>query len=396
MVNQTCAHLYEKYPSAHLPPPTVNPNLPPMGYNPYNHLGGNATQEQVLSAAHHMATNGMRDAGYQFVDLDDGWQGSRDILGNITANEDRFSCGIAPLAQYVHDSGFRFGIYTSASGTSCGNLEGSGGHLKDDVRQFAKWEVDLIKLDWCGASYNKDDANDIINEWLTAIHENGRPMTLMVNVGGEWGILGMASKLANSFRVEGDICGTWQFDAAVRACYHQGVNLGVKEYLLLDWDRLGRLVTPGHFPDPDMMEIGNGLNWNESLTQFTMWAMWSAPLIAGNDVTTMKPGDVPSEVMLNRAIIAIDQDPLAKPARLINQTADVQYWRKEVADGVVLAAINLGEQSAMIRITMDQVNVQNVQTVSDPWSGNRFVPTSYYDSKLAPHAVRVLKFSTRP
>lgn len=388
-----CAALYERYVSLGLVPPDPRPELPPMGYNPRNHAGIRASEETVLAATRTMSQNGMRDVGYHYVGLDDGWQGPRDVEGNLTSDPVRFKCGIPRLARYVHDAGFLFGIYASSHHTACGGGPGNAGNVERDVRTFAEWGVDLVRLDFCGGDYDADGIEVLLAQWQRAMDESGRHMLLMVNADSTPAVRVPASR-GDSFQLEGDLCPAWRFDQSVPECYDPVLSRGVADYMEVDWNTLRPFVSPGHFVDPGMLQVGNGLNLDEARSQFTMWAMWSAPLIAGNEVSIMQPGDQASTVLQNEDIIAVAQDPLVRAAELIGTDGDLQYWRKEVRDGVVLAAVNLGDDAETARLTSVQTRITGVEQVTNLWTGNRTTLASVVSEEVPPHGVVVLRYST--
>jgi alpha-galactosidase len=361
-----CADLVVSHPQA---PPPVDPGSPVTGFDPYNTFGTTIDQGLIADVVTAMARNGMRAAGYRYVILDDGWQGDRAGSGQITANPVRFPCGIQRLAAFVHAEGFRFGLYTSAAPQACSGRIGSGGHVADDVRTFASWGVDYVKLDWCGADYSSSGAAAIARTWRAALDATRRPIILSINAGGSPSVGQWAHVTADSWRVGGDICGSWYNQsrpptATARRCYDRRYELGVYDYLTSPGlQEQAKLAGPGHYIDADMLEVGTAsesssgkdlttpaLDAAEAGTNFAIWAMWSAPLIAGNDPRSMGGTDLASEILLNRQIIAIDQDPLGRPATLLPGSGNWQVWRKPLADGsTAVAVVNLADvpQSAV-------------------------------------------------
>jgi alpha-galactosidase len=380
-----CASLVAGHPLA---PPPVNPDVPVLGYNPYNTFGTSIGQNLIVSIVHAMNRNGMRAAGYRYVLLDDGWQGARTPSGQLTADPARFPCGIKALAAFVHASGFRFGIYTTPGAKACSGRTGGGGHVTADARTFAQWGVDYVKLDWCGADYSPAGAAAIARTWRSALSVTGRPMILSINAGGNPSVGQWAHLIANSWRVGGDICGSWYNltrppAAEARRCYNQQYDEGIYDYLTSPGLRAqAALTSPGHFIDPDMLEVGTAagssdpgspgtgssdpgspgtgtaLTGAEAGTNFAMWAMWSAPLIAGNDPRTMTGTDQASTVLLNRQLIAVDQDPLGRAATLEPSPAGWQFWLKQLTGGrVALAIVNLADTPATARFTWPQLGL---------------------------------------
>jgi len=336
-----------------------------MGFNPYNTFGSTIDQALVVGFVRAMARNGMRAAGYRYIILDDGWQGSRTPAGQITADPGRFPCGIQRLATYVHAEGFRFGIYTSPAPRACSGRTGSAAHLAADARTFARWGVDYVKLDWCGSDYSSSGAAAIARTWRAALSATHRPMILSINAGGAPSVGDWAHVSVNSWRVGGDICGSWYNQTRppsdiARRCYNRLYDEGIYDYLTSPGVRAQvTLAGPGHYIDPDMLEVGTAgesasgqdlttyaLDPAEAGTNFAIWAMWSAPLIAGNDPRTMDGVDFASQILLNREIIAVDQDPLGRPATLVLRRGEWQVWYKPLSSGkAAVAVVNLADRA---------------------------------------------------
>jgi len=277
----------------------------------------------------------------------------------------------------VHAAGFRFGIYTSPAPKACSGLDGSGGHVAADARTFARWGVDYVKLDWCGADYSPAGAAAIARTWRAALSATRRPMLLSINAGGAPSVGQWARSVASSWRVGGDICGSWYNmtrppSATGRRCYNRQYDEGIYDYLISPGLRQQAVLAGlGHYIDPDMLEVGTAaespsgkdrpgtaLTPDEARTNFAMWAMWSAPLIAGNDPRTMTGADPASTVLLNRQLIAIDQDPLGQAAILEPSPAGWQFWLKQLSGGrTALAIVNLADTPAAATFTWRQLGL---------------------------------------
>jgi alpha-galactosidase len=404
----SCSDLTVRTP---VPPPPVDLALPAMGWNPYNTFGTGEDQGLITGVVKAMASDGMRAAGYQFVMLDDGWQGSRTSSGELTADPGRFPCGIAALAAFVHAEGFRFGIYTSPAATACSGRPGSARHVLQDARTFAAWGVDYVKLDWCGADYSPSGAAAIAREWRAALNATRRPMMLAINAGGSPSVGKWARLTVSSWRVGGDICGSWYNQTrspptTARRCYSRHYFQGIYDYLTsAGLASQVRLAGPGHHIDPDMLEVGTAavaplgadlatpaLTQAEAGTNFAMWAMWSAPLIAGNDPR----GAVPA-ILLNPRIIAVDQDPLSRPATLVTggragARTGWQAWRKPLSGGrIAIAIVNLANGPATARFSWAALGVSPAPSgVTGLWTGHA-VPASASGLTVTepPHATAI-------
>ena len=297
---------------------------PPMGWNSWNKFACNVDETIIRQTADAIVSSGMKDAGYQYVNIDDCWHGARDSLGFIHADPARFPSGIKELADYVHSKGLKLGIYSDAGSKTCGGRPGSRGHEYQDALMYAKWGVDYLKYDWCNTEGLKGEG-----AYMTmrdALYATGRPIVLSICEWGTdkpwlWG-----PKMGHLWRTTGDIyscfdCvkdnGTWQAHGVMQ---------------ILDMQKsLRQYAGPGHWNDPDMMEVGNGLTASEDRAHFSMWAMLAAPLIAGNDIRSM-PNDV-AGVLTNRDVITVDQDSLGIQGFQHSARDSVEIWFKPLTRG---------------------------------------------------------------
>lgn len=304
---------------------------PPMGWNSWNHFGDNVTDADIRGAADAMVSTGMKDAGYIYVNIDEGWEGTRDNQGIMHPNS-KFP-NMKALSEYVHSKGLKLGIYSSPGPKACGGFEGSYGHEEQDARMFAGWGVDYLKYDLC--SYEDimklhDPAQDpakavaMMKNAYQKMHEalvkTGHPIVYSLcqyGVGSvwEWG----PSVGANLWRTTDDI----------RDNFRSMTLIGFSQA------GLEKFAGPGHWNDPDMLEIGNGgMNADQYRTQMSLWSMLAAPLLAGNDLTKMD--ETTRSILLNREVIAIDQDPLGKQAHRLGPP---QVWVKDLSGGTKALAI---------------------------------------------------------
>lgn len=381
-----------------------------MGFDPYNTFGTTIDQGMIAAIVRAMARNGMRAAGYRYIILDDGWQGPRTSSGTVTANPRRFSCGIKRLAGFVHREGFDFGIYTTPASRSCGGWTGSAGHAAADARTFASWGVDYVKLDWCDSDYSPAGAAAIARQWRAALDATHRPMILSINAGGSPAVGQWAHTVVSSWRVGGDICGSWYNQTqppapTARRCYDRVYHEGIFDYLTSPGVRAeAALAGPGHYIDPDMLEVGTlgespdgqdlssyALDPAEAMTNFSIWAMWSAPLIAGNDPRTMTGREPASQILLNREIIAIDQDPLGHPATLVRSPAAWQVWLKPLTGGrTAVAVVNLSDRPATADFSWAQLGVSDrPASLRDLWAHRDLAVAAGLPIQLGAHATGV-------
>ena len=313
---------------------------PPMGWNSWNKFACKGIDEKVVrEAADSMASNGMQDAGYQYVVIDDCWQTGRDAQGNIVADAEKFPSGIKALADYVHSKGLKFGIYTDAGTMTCAKRPGSMGHEYQDAQQYANWGVDYLKEDWCSTlpGQSSESSYTLMRDALKA---TGRPILFSIC---EWGSTKpwlWAGPVGNMWRSTGDIQDCWD-------CKKTWGGNGVVQIL----DQLAPIYSyagPGHWNDPDMLEVGNGgMTQEEYRAHFSMWALLSAPLLAGNDLANMTPAI--KEILLKKEVIAIDQDVMGLQGRRVKQMDGLEVWSKQLADGGrAVALLNRSDKAATI------------------------------------------------
>jgi len=297
---------------------------PPMGWNSWNHFAGKVTDADVRAAVDALVSSGMRDAGYTYVNVDDTWQGQRDAQGQIHPNN-RFP-DMKALADYVHSKGLKFGIYSSPGPKTCAGFEGSYGHEDQDAQTYAAWGVDFLKYDLCGLRtimgvYDPQPdwkkASAIMREAYVKMHKAllkaGRPIVYSICQYGsdsvwEWG----TEVGGNLWRTTDDISDSFRSMALIGFS-----QAGLERY-----------AGPGHWNDPDMLEIGNGgMNADEYRTQMSLWAILAAPLLAGNDLSNMD--ETTKSILMNREVIAVDQDKLGIQGSRIGP---LQVWVKPLSD----------------------------------------------------------------
>jgi len=321
---------------------------PPMGWNSWNKFACNVNEQTVRDTADAMVSSGMRDAGYQYVVIDDCWHGPRDANGFITADAQKFPSGIKTLADYVHSRGLKFGIYSDAGRLTCGGRPGSQGHEYQDALTYASWGVDYLKYDWCNTGdRNAQEAYAVMAD---ALRQSGRPIVFSMC---EWGTAKpwlWAKNTGNLWRTTGDIFDSFdKQDDAHKSWAHTVVEIvDLNEPL---WSHAG----PGHWNDADMLEVGNrGMAPNEYRAHFSLWAMMASPLMAGNDVAHMD--EATRSILLNKDVIAVDQDKLGVQGHRVWKDGDREIWLKTLADGgVAVLLFNRGQQAATISATANQI-----------------------------------------
>jgi alpha-galactosidase len=354
---------------------------PPMGWNSWNKFACNVNEKVVRDTADAMVASGMRDAGYQYVVVDDCLAGPRDVNGFITADPQRFPSGIKALADYVHSRGLKFGIYSDAGRLTCGGRPGSQGHEYQDALTYARWGADYLKYDWC--STGDRNAKEAYAVMADALRQSGRDIVFSMC---EWGTAKpwlWAKNTGNLWRTTGDI-----FDSFDKQDdKHKSWAHTVTEIVDLN-EPLWSYAGPGHWNDPDMLEVGNGgMTTAEYRSHFSLWAMMAAPLIAGNDIAHMD--EATRSILLNKEVIAVDQDPLGQQGQRVWKQGKSEVWVKPLSGGAkAVVLFNRGEAPATIRATAQQVGVPARARVRDLWA-HKYIGrwTGSIKATVEPHGV---------
>jgi alpha-galactosidase len=326
---------------------------PPMGWNSWNKFKSQVSDKVVREIADAMVSSGMRDAGYQYINIDDTWEGERDAQGNITSNK-KFP-DMKALADYVHSKGLKLGIYSSPGPNTCAGYEGSYGHEEQDARTFAAWGIDYLKYDWCGARniYTDEEMPAVYQKMGDALLKTGRPIVYSLCQYGRQDVWKWGPDVGgNLWRTTGDISDRW--DSMTRIGFGQ--------------NDLAQYARVGHWNDPDMLEVGNGgMTDTEYKTHMSLWAILAAPLLAGNDLRDMTPAT--KEILLNREVIAVNQDKAGIQGKRVSQTGDQEVWVRELANGDRAVGIfNRGAAPADVAIKWIDLGIKGkVKQVRDVW-----------------------------
>ncbi len=353
---------------------------PPMGWNSWNRFRAKISDALVREIADTIVASGIRDAGYVYVNIDDGWQGTRDAKGNIRGNE-RFP-DMKALGDYLHSKGLKFGIYSSPGPRTCAQYEGSYGHEEQDARTYATWGVDYLKYDWCSARAvytTAEEERAAYQKMAVALRETGRPIVYALcqygqNNAGEWA----AKAGGNLWRTTGDIQDRW----------------ASMERIGFGQDAWARYSKVGHWNDPDMLEIGNGgMTDVEYKTHMSLWALLAAPLLAGNDLRQM--GEATRAVLLNREVIAVDQDKLGRQARRVSQSGQTEVWARPLAGGAwAVGLFNRGTEPAQVTAKLSEIGVTGKVKVRDLWArADKGVAQAELTETVEGHGVVMLRLT---
>jgi alpha-galactosidase len=372
--------------------PKVLGATPPMGWNSWNAYNCNGLNEAVVkSMADAFVTTGMKDVGYEYVNLDDCWMDGRDASGKLKWSASKFPSGIPALAEYIHNKGLKIGIYETPNTKTCAAIYGgytpgvgSVGHETTDAQTFASWGIDYLKYDKCQGQLG---AFAVMRDALKA---TGRPIFYSINPGDQGPFCTPTNcslnlpAVANMWRIGFDISAQWsEVIRLIDANKEQYAGAG-----------------PGHWNDPDMLEVGNGLNDNEGRAHFSMWAIMAAPLITGNDLTKMSAAT--KATLTNAEVIAVDQDPLGKQGRVVaTPGTNLEVWSKEMSgsNARAVALFNRSSASASITVQWSQLGLPaGAASVRDLWAGKELGPAtgSYTASNVPSHGVVMLKVVSAP
>jgi alpha-galactosidase len=318
---------------------------PPMGWNSWNKFSCNVNEDLIRQTADAMVKSGMKDAGYQYVIIDDCWAVSRDKDGNIVPDPQHFPSGMKALGDYIHSVGLKFGIYSDAGIRTCDERPATRGYEFQDARQYAAWGADYLKFDWCNTS--TQDGPSSYGLMRQALDASGRPIVFSIC---EWGTnkpwLWGEKVGGNLWRTTDDIA-----DKFVNGNKKGGAMLNILDLQV----GLASYAGPGHWNDPDMLEVGNGgMTHTEYVSHFSLWSMLAAPLLAGNDLRSMTPET--RDILTNKEVIAVDQDPLGSQGRRVVKNGDLEVWVKQLNDGSrAVVLFNRGSSQQQIGVKWEQI-----------------------------------------
>ncbi len=363
---------------------------PPMGLNTWNTFGAGINEQLIIELADALVRTGLRDAGYDYLVIDDFWQADkRDADGRLVADPSRFPSGMAALAEEIHERDLKFGIYSCAGALTCGGKPGSYGHEPIDADTFADWGADFVKYDHCHIPAGADPVT-LYRRFGQALRLTGRPIVYSIC---EWGRnepwTWAASVGAHLWRTTNDIVDTW---ASIE-------HIGFRQYALHPY------AGPGHWNDPDMLVVGLYGKGNvaqdhhpsdtEYFTHFGLWCMLAAPLFIGCDIRQFNP--LARRILMNEELIAIDQDPLGRQAARITKDARTEVWARPLTDGTwAVGLFNRGDIPRTLAVGFEALGLEREAQcrVKDCWAGEdlgRF--TSAFTSPVDPHGSMILRIS---
>ena len=361
---------------------------PPMGWNDWNAYGCNVSEQLVEQTALAMHNNGLQAAGYQYVNIDDCWMSSsRDASGNLVANPAKFPDGIAAVASYVHSLGLKLGIYEDAGTATCAGYPGSYGHEQQDADLFASWGVDYLKYDWCNVPFSsfpgqshQQVAQTLYTRMRNALTATGRPIVFSMCNGWDSSVQPWtwAGPVANLWRTSTDIQPNF---SSMLNNFHTTVGLAF-------------FAGPGAWNDPDMLEIGNGMSATEDQSEFSLWAELAAPLIEGSNL--LNASSTTLSILTNKAVIAVDQDPLGKQGTEVSSAGGLDVLAKPLANGdVSVALFNETGSTATISTTAAAIGKTGASsyTLTNLWTGGTATTSGAISASVPAHGTVMFRVS---
>lgn len=310
---------------------------PPMGWNSWNTFATDINEQLVKDIADKFIEFGLKDAGYEYIVLDDGWMAKeRDKYGNLVADPNKFPSGMKALADYIHKKGLKFGIYNCAGSKTCGGYPGSRGFEYQDARSYAAWGVDFLKYDWCNTTkLNAEGAYMTMRDALAAA---GRPIVFSICEWGDNDPWKWGKDIGHLWRVTGDIINCWDCEVG----HGSWSSWGVWKIINMRKD-IRKFAGPGHWNDFDMMEVGNGMTDAEDRSHFAMWCMLASPLIMGNDLRIASTETV--KTLTNKEVIAVNQDTLGTQGFRFSNNNNFEIWLKPLTnDEWAISFVNMNDQ----------------------------------------------------
>lgn len=362
---------------------------PPLGWNSWNVFHENINEKQIQEIADAMVSSGLKDAGYIYLNLDDNWMDTkRDAQGNLQNNPKTFPSGMKAIADYVHAKGLKFGLYGDRGKRTCHHYNskwdsqsGSNGHEEQDAKKLAEWGVDYWKYDNCDSDPNTQEKD--YTAMSKALRNSGRDIVFSICM---WEYKEWMPKIANLWRTTFDIGPEW-----ISTSWYRGV------YEIIDANnKYWQIAKPGHWNDPDMLEVGNrGLSYEEQRSQMTMWSIMAAPIMISSDVRSMS--NETKELYLNKDMIAINQDSLGVQGHRISDVNGKQVWTKPLKNGdIAVALLNNNSSTQTVECNFADLGVEGEVEVRDAWKKKDLGAVSHVSIELPAHGSALLRLVVKP
>ncbi len=314
---------------------------PPMGWNSWNTFGTDINEQLVKDVADAFVNLGLKEAGYEYIVLDDGWMAKeRDENLKLVPDPKKFPNGIKAVVDYVHERGLKFGIYNCAGNKTCAGYPGSRGFEYIDAKTYADWGVDFLKYDWCNTE--NINAKGAYQTMRDALYATGRPIVFSICEWGDNDPWKWGEEMGHMWRVSGDIVNCWDCEI----CHGTWSSWGLWRIINMRKD-IRKYAGPGHWNDLDMMEVGNGFTNSEDRVHFAMWVMLSSPLIMGNDLRSASQETI--DILTNEEVIAVNQDKLGIQGYRHTDEHGIEMWAKPLAnDEWAFVFVNMGDEKVKL------------------------------------------------
>ncbi len=323
---------------------------PPLGWNSWNTFATDINEQLVKDIADKFVELGLKDAGYEYIVLDDGWMAKeRDANGNLIADPIKFPSGMKALADYIHSKGLKFGLYNCAGSKTCAGYPGSRGYEYQDARSYASWDVDFLKYDWCNTG--KINAESAYITMRDALKTAERPIVFSICEWGDnkpwkWG-----KDVGHLWRVSGDIINCWDCEVG----HGSWSSWGVWKIINMRKD-IRKASGPGNWNDFDMMEVGNGMTDAEDRTHFAKWSMLASPLIMGNDLRTASKETI--KTLANKEVVSVNQDKLGIQGFRFTNENDTEIWLKPLDnDNWAITFVNMSDNPMEINFDWNKHDI---------------------------------------
>ena len=367
---------------------------PPMGFMTWNKYKEDINEQLIRQIADKMAADGYAEAGYKYIFIDDAWQGGRDKRNNILPDPEKFPSGMKALADYVHSKGLRLGIYSDAALLTCAGYTASYGFEQQDAKTFAEWGIDYLKYDYCHAPSDSAVAHERYKKMADALQNSGRKIVLGVC---EWGQLNpekWARQAGGSlWRVSFDVRDMW------KDIVKQG-GMGIIDIINVA-EPLYKYAGPGHWLDMDMLVVGLdgkggpssdlggiGCTYTEYQTQMSMWCMFASPLAMSHDI--LNENAATRRILLNKEIIAINQDALGKAARLVQRIGECRVYQRQLTNNrQAIAIMNPSDKVQHISLPLSFLGKSTKYDFRDVWEHKNTSVKKAWEGKLEAHETKV-------
>jgi alpha-galactosidase len=372
---------------------------PPMGWNSWNTFEINIDEQLVKQTADLMVSSGMAAVGYNYIVLDDGWMAKeRDANGNLVPDPAKFPSGMKALVDYVHAKGLKFGLYNCAGTKTCAGFPGTRGYEFHDALFYASLNIDYLKYDWCNTE--GISAKEAYSTMSTALQKAGKPIVFSLCEWGDNQPWNWGEPIGNLWRISGDIYPCYD-------CEHSHGTWSSWGFFRIAEMRkdIRQFSGPDHWNDFDMLEVGNGMTYQEDKSHFALWCMLASPLIAGNDFRKMTPETL--RILTNKELIAINQDGLGIQGFKYSEDNELAIWVKPLQNGdwalsffnksAVEKDLNFNWKNHTITDTFANLSASfntKIYTIKDVWNAKYKSTTAKpFQSKLASHDVITLRLT---